>query len=654
MDELLEQFLIEGRELVEQASNDLVSLERDPADAALLDTVFRAVHTLKGSVALFDFAPMGNALHAAEDLLGAVRSKKVALDRVMIDALLECIDASERWIESIASTGRLPADAEHDGRRITEALTAALLTEGNGTPAAAESNTWFLDIVTREADKLRPARASGAPVTAVRYAPSADSILKGDDPLLFVRSIAPLLALRITSREPWNAQSFDPYSCNLVIEALTSAPIEGVREIFRPVAEQVTIVADVLGGLPAESAASDSDADKPGDRSKRTVRVDAARIDALVDLVGELIVAKNNLGHLAALAADSGSPLASALANNCAGFERLTGEMHRTVMRMRMIPLARTFGRFPRWMRETAAKLGKEVELDISDNGAEADKTVVDGLFEPLLHVLRNAVDHGIEDAATRKAAGKPPSGRITLEARLDGDQIEIAVGDDGSGLDIARIREIAKFRGVMDAEAIDALDDAAAADLIFMPGFSTASVVTDISGRGVGMDSVRTAIAALGGRVAVSSVKGAGTTVRMTLPQAVLVSTVVMVEVGEQRFGVPIESVSETHRLPRDRIVPIRGGEAFVLRDRTLPLLRLFNLLKLPRVESNGSEAKVLIVKSGNHSVGVEVDGVGERLDVLLRPMTGLLSGMRGLLGTALLGDGRVLLVLDLAELTA
>lgn len=534
-DELLEQFLIEGRELVEQASNDLVALERDPTDAARLDTVFRAVHTLKGSVGLFDFAPMGVALHAAEDLLGAIRSKKASANRTMIDALLACVAASERWIASIASTGRLPASAETEGPRLAASLVAALSSTSDDEAAS-----------------------------------------------------------------------------------------------------------EVQSSLPEKAAESGS----------RTVRVDATRIDALVDLAGELIIAKNSLRHLAAYANSEGSGLAPALTSSAAGFERLSGDIHRAVMAMRMVPITRTFGRFPRWMRETAGKLGKDVQFEIVDNGAEADKSIVDGLFEPLLHVLRNALDHGIDDSAPRLAAGKPARGRITLEARSEGEQIVVSVKDDGRGIDVAKIREAARLKGLLSDEAIDALDDIAATELIFMPGFSTATSVTDISGRGVGMDSVRTAIAALGGRVTMTSSLGAGTTVRMTLPQAILVSTVVTVEIGEERFGVPIESIAETCRVARERIQPIRDGEAFVLRNRTLPLLRLADLLQLSAGERTDAEAIVLIVAAGGQSVGVEVNGVSERLDVLLRPMTGLLSGMRGVLGTALLGDGRVLLVLDLPQL--
>lgn len=538
MDDLLEQFLIEGRELVVQASDDLIALERSPSDSARLDSLFRAVHTLKGSVALFDFAPMGAALHAAEDLLGKLRAEKSEADRSVIDALLACIDASERWIEAIARTGGLPASAEQEGRGLSQTLSILM------TPAPGE-----------DGPSVEPAESSGPSST------------------------------------------------------------------------------------PTES-------------STRTMRVDTARIDSLVDLVGELIVAKNSLGHLSAQASAANSPLANAFAANVAGFERLTSDMNRAVMSLRMTPVSRIFERFPRWMRDTASKLGKSVEFEIRDGGVEADKSIVDGLFEPLLHVLRNAVDHGIEDAKSRRSSGKPVAGRIVLEARADGDQIIISVSDDGAGLDPSRLRSVAKLKGLLTEEAANALDDAGAADLIFMPGFSSSDAVTEISGRGVGMDAVRTGIAALGGRITVKGSLGAGTTVQMHLPQAVLSRTVIVAQAAGDWFGIPISGIVESARIPRNRILPIRDGEAFVLRGRTLPFLRLDELLNLPEGGQAGSEAKVLVVSVGSQLVGVEVDGVGERLDVFVRPLAGVLSDLPGVAGTALLGDGRVLLVLDLPAL--
>jgi two-component system chemotaxis sensor kinase CheA len=325
--------------------------------------------------------------------------------------------------------------------------------------------------------------------------------------------------------------------------------------------------------------------------------------------------------------------------------------MHRAVMTMRMIPLARTFQRFPRVVRDLAGRLGKNIAFSIAGEEVEADKTIVDGIFEPLLHVLRNAIDHGIEDAETRRGAQKPADGHVRLEARRVGDQIVVSVTDDGAGIDLEVVRRLAKSRNLMEAAAIDALDDAAALDLIFAPGFSTASAVTDVSGRGVGMDAVRSAVETLGGRILITSARGAGSEIRLILPQALVINTIMTVRVGDERFGVPIETVQETMRIAADRIVPIREGEAFVVRNRTVPLLRLADLLDLPRVP-RPDDIRVLIATAGDERIGIEVDGFAERFDVVLRPMQGLLSGMPGVLGTALLGDGQVLMVLDLQEL--
>jgi two-component system chemotaxis sensor kinase CheA len=387
------------------------------------------------------------------------------------------------------------------------------------------------------------------------------------------------------------------------------------------------------------------------DGAARTVRVDAARIDALADIIGELVVAKNGLAHLVQQAAESDPKLARALGANQANIDRLVGDMHRAVMAMRMIPLARTFQRFPRQVRDIAGRLGKNIAFSLAGEEVEADKSIVDGIFEPLLHVLRNAIDHGIEDAETRRGAQKPAEGHIRLEARRAGDQIVVSVTDDGAGIDLDAVRQLAKSRNLMDATAIDALDDAAALDLIFAPGFSTASAVTDVSGRGVGMDAVRSAVETLGGRVLVTSTRGAGSTIQLVLPQALVINNIMTVRVGDERFGVPIETVQETMRIAADRIVPIREGEAFVVRNRTLPLLRLADLLDLPRAPRR-DDIRVLIAASGGERIGIEVDGFAERFDVVLRPMQGLLSGMPGVLGTALLGDGQVLMVLDLAGL--
>lgn len=650
MSELLDQFLVEGRELIEQATDDLLALERDPADAARLDGAFRAVHTLKGSVALFDFAPMERALHAAEDLLDAVRGGQVAVGRGVLDPLLDLIGASEAWIEAIARTGGLPEDAAARGRGLEEALRAALggTPLPRPTPEVRHGTEWLPALIAAEARAVAAAQAAGKGLTAVRYVPSPDCFFLGDDPMALVRSVPDLVAMRLSPREPWPEGGPDPFACNLVIELLTTAGEPEVRQVFRFVTDQVaSATVPPPGGAPEAPPAGAG----PATGSARSVRVDAARVDALVDLAAELIVAKNGLAHLVARAGEADPRLARALAESQAGIERLAEGLHRAAMGLRMTPLSRAFRRLPRLVRDAAAALGKEVALEIRGEAVEADRAVVDGLFDPLLHLLRNAVDHGIEDPPARVASGKPTTGRITVEASRAADGFAVTVTDDGRGLDPGQIRHAARERRLLPDAAIDALDDEAAAQLVFQPGFSTAAAVTALSGRGVGMDAVRAAVERLGGRIALTNRPGAGLAVRLMLPQGATVTTVLMVRLGAETFGVQVEAIRETVRVPSDRILPLRDAEAFVLRDRTVPLLRLAGLLGLPAT-ARGAAVRVLVLRSRSGTVGVEVDGFEGQSDVLLRPLSGLLSGMPGMLGTALMGDGRVLMILDLAEL--
>jgi two-component system chemotaxis sensor kinase CheA len=648
MSGLLEQFVIEGRELVQQATDDLLALERDPTDATRLDSAFRAVHTLKGSVGLFDLLPMGLALHAAEDLLEAVRSGGLGMDRGVVDALLGAIAATEAWIEAVAHAGALPGDAA-ERARLLEAALRAPLSAGRPPEKAAPPRRpdWLPALVLRQSAVVAAAQAAGRTVTALRYRPAPDCFFLGDDPLALVRAVPELAALEVAPREPWPEAGLDVFTCNLDILLLSTGGIEEVRRVFRFVADQVE-VAELAqaAAIPEEKAAIGA-----ADRASRSLRVDAARIDALLDLVGELVIAKNRLSHLVAEAGIADPRLARLLGDNQAAIERLTEAMHRAVTEVRMVPLSRTFGRFPRLVRETAARLGKAVRLEVDGGATEADKAVVDGLFEPLLHLLRNAVDHGIEDAAARAAAGKPAEGRVSLSARRVGDGLVIDVADDGGGIDAARLRRVAKARRLMPDAAVDALDDAAAAELVFLPGFSTAASVTSVSGRGVGMDAVRTAVEALGGRVALLGTPGRGSTVRIAVPQGPAATKLLILRVGEQRLGVPIEVIAETARIAAERILPLRDGEAFALRDRTVPLLKLARLLGVAAAPRGGS-AHVVITGAGEARVGLEVDGFLGRTDVLLRPLEGLLAGMPGMLGTALLGDGQVLMVLDLPGL--
>jgi two-component system chemotaxis sensor kinase CheA len=634
-DDLLAQFISEGRELVASAERDLATLARQPDDANALDSCFRAIHTLKGSTGLFDLVPMGVMLHAAEDLLSLLRAERtgVAAD---FEALFSVVDHVDRWIEALDRTGQLPADAQQigevEGRRLRELVASVTASASDASPAA--STTW-----------LPPAAFAAKGLVAIRYTPRADSYFAGDDPIAIMAAVPGLSALKISPRAPWGPLSdYDPYACNLVLEAASTADRPAIEAALRFVSDQVELVNLTLGQPVVRPE---------GDNARKTLRIDAARVDRLADLADDLVIAKNGLADLAVQAErlPGGQALGQALRARQVQLDRLVGDLHATVGKVRLVALGPLFGRFHRLTREIAGALNKGVQLDLSGGEVEVDKAIVDGLFEPLLHVLRNAISHGVETAEARGKSGKPATAVIRLSARAASDQVVIEVADDGAGIDPAKIRALAVQRGLLDQEAADKLDDDAAIDLIFIPGFSTATEISAVSGRGVGMDVVRDAAVKLGGKVIVTSKLGQGAIVRFVLPVTMVLSKVMVVTCGAERYGLALDTVVETVRVSADRIVSIRAGRAFQLRDDVIPLLALGVLVGASAPEARSAE-RVIVARVRGELVGFAVDAIVDRMDAAVRPMTGLLSGAPGVMGTALLADGTVLMILDLAEL--
>jgi two-component system, chemotaxis family, sensor kinase CheA len=724
MNEFLEQFVIESRELVEQATADLLAIEESPEDKDRLDSVFRAFHTLKGAAGIVDFIAMGQVLHAAESLLVAVRAGDHPATADLVGDGLACLDQILQWLDVIEATQDLPT--------VSDETTAALAARFDKTAApampavsAAGPPDW-LDRVLAKHSAVRPQAR-----LALRYAPDPGCFFRGDDPLALIARLPGLLALDMAPAAPWpGLETFDPFACNLVVTALTSGSLEATAAVLRLVSDQVRIhalagapegaegltceavavleeqgrllageaaedfparlasaarVASAVlrhaGRVPAaitveQAARADHDAgaflaaldavlhsaaagpdtpQAPPHDGARALRVDVERIDTLVKLTSELTVVKNTVGHAARLAQGQTDPAAMAqtLKDQHALLDRLVGELQRSVLGIRVLPLRQVFQRFPRLVREVGQSLGKPVRLVTEGETTEADKAIVEGLFEPILHVLRNALDHGIEDAPTRRAAGKPPTATLRLAAARESERVIVTVADDGGGIDVARIRQVAAERGVATAESLAGMTEDDVVGLIFTPGFSTAATVTGVSGRGVGMDAVRAGIAQIGGQVRVETRAGEGTTVRFMLPFSVMMSRVMTVEAGGQIFGIPFDSVVETLRLPHDRIARLGAAEAFVLREKTVPLIRLASALGLADPpEGRAGEAAIVVAAVNGELGGIEVDRFGERLDVMLKPMEGLLARTAGLAGTTLLGDGRVLIVLDLVDL--
>jgi two-component system, chemotaxis family, sensor kinase CheA len=762
---LQEQFVTEARELIRQAMDDLIALERDGASPERIDRVFRAVHTLKGSAGVVELPAMSIMLHAAEDLLASVRQGAVGGGPDTIDAALACLDQVSRWVDNFEAAGGLPAQAGEDGRVLAERLRSFLPPEADqqqpgsvGKKSITGVEAGFPEWAARLIAAERDAMASRMPkhpsaVSAISYEPLAGCFYNGDDPLQLMRQVPDLLAFHIEPRAAFPPlPDLDPYACNLRLQAICAGDRDEIARIFRLVPDQVRITSIPLDALLAPAGPDDASQTliravievqcellRVSDRkvdfagctgaaaraatnalrygghpqsadtvqragakalaqrdtrplltaleqalvalddarltavaedvagqnataagamerpAERVLRVSEAKIEALVNLAGELVVAKNALAHSAKRVEQDfgGHEAAGSIRRDHDAIDRLVVELHGTILQLRMVPVAQVFRSFPRLVRDVSRQLDKNVTLVTRGETAEADKTIVDRLFEPLVHLVRNSLDHGIESPEQRRAAGKSETATISIGASRIADRFLVEVTDDGRGIDSAVVRRKASEKRLMPADELAALTDEQVVDLVFAPGFSTAAEVSDISGRGIGMDVVRTVVEQIGGRVSLASRVGTGTTVRLDLPMTIAMSRIMVVEAGSQLFGISMDAVSETVRLTPDRISRIKNNLGFVLRERIVPIVSLAELMKLPERAKEDAAARLFVVmEAAGRIAAFEVDAIRDRLDVVLKPMHGLLENARGYAGTTLLGDGQVLLVLDVKEL--
>lgn len=388
----------------------------------------------------------------------------------------------------------------------------------------------------------------------------------------------------------------------------------------------------------------------------KTLKVDQVKIDILMNLIGEMVVAKNSLPYLAGLAETQYGvrELGREIKSQYAVINRIAEEMQDAIMQVRMMPVSFIFQRFPRLVRDTSRKLGKIVNLILEGENTEADKNIVEALADPLIHIIRNSLDHGLESPEVRRAAGKPEAGKLTIRASQESNRVYIEISDDGKGINPEVVKRKAYEKGIIDEAALERMTDQEAVNLVFAAGFSTTEIISDLSGRGVGMDVVRSAVEKVNGTVSIESEVGKGTLIRLSLPLSMAITNVMIVESADQAFGVPMGMVVETVRVPRDTIRTIKNHKTMVLRGRIIPLLSLNDLLAVeaPQLANENEELAMLVVHINNEFIGILVDEFRETVDIILKPMNGIIAGLGGYSGSALLGDGSVLMVLNLKEL--
>ena len=580
---LLQEFLIESEELLEGMNQDLVALEQAPDDTELLNRIFRALHTIKGTSGFLNFDPVVRLSHRAEDVLNTLRRSEVEFSRRIMDALLAARDQLSIMLQDIREGGL--KDYALDG------LIAEL--EAVQKPAPA------------------PSRLGDILVAEGVIAPGAlQDVLQQQAQSGEIRKIGELL----------------------VEKGLASKT-------------------DVSNALARQKRQADSVI------AAQTMRVDVRKLDELINLVGELVLERNRLYQLSrelSMGRLEMQDLTEAFSQSTARLSFITEELQAAGLRARMVPIDTVFRKFPRLVRDVAHNLKKEVDLLVSGEDTELDKTMVEMIGDPLVHLVRNSLDHGLELPDVRESGGKPRKGTIWLEARQEGDQIIISVADDGAGIDPARIAKKAMEKGLVTADRLRTMTTREILDFVFLPGFSTAEKISDLSGRGVGMDVVRSNLTKLNGTIELESKLGAGTTVFLRLPLTLAILPVLLVEVGNEIYALPLRSVVETARIRATQLHRFEGSELLHLRGETVPLLRLRQIFKVQyRADEKGSD-KVVILGIGERRFALLVDNLIGQESTVIKPLGSYLHHCSGIAGATISGDGRVRLVLDPADLLA
>ena len=656
-----EIFFEESFEALDSMESALLKLSAGEVDAELINTIFRVAHSIKGGAATFAFNEVAGFTHVLETLLDQLRAGKRQVRPDIVDVLLRSGDAMRAMLvatqrkEAIDSASVAKLRAELD-RIMSEAASPA----ASGSSATAASSTVA-------SPKSGPAQTPG---WRIKFVPGPDLLRHGNDPLRIIRELATLGKLKISvdaAGVPTLAD-LDPEVCRLRWNLEIQGDIEraAVQAVFEWAETECELVIERVGGepdevaagapraaAPAHAAATSSAASAPAaEASTRSaspdggsIRVSIEKIDELLNSVGELVITQSVLSQLAApLEGREAGELRSALAQ----LERHMRALQESVMRVRMLPISFVFNRFPRLVRDLGQRLGKKIELKVTGDTTELDKTVLEKIGDPLVHLVRNSIDHGIEMPEVRAAAGKSEHGTISLHAYHKGGNVIVEVSDDGGGLRKDKILAKAIERGLVanDAE----LSDERIQNLIFAPGFSTADVVSDVSGRGVGMDVVRRNINELGGHIQIFSTQGQGSTIRIRLPLTLAILDGQLARVGKEVYVVPIVSIVETIQVTRERVNSVgSGGQVFRLRDDYLPIVRLHELFDIEPDHTDLLAGLLMIVEADGKRVGLFVDELMSQQQVVIKSLETNFKQITGLAGATMLGDGRVALILDI-----
>ena len=713
-EEILQDFLVEAGEILELLSEQLVELESSPDDAALLNAIFRGFHTVKGGAGFLQLHELVECCHIAENVFDILRKGERRVDSELMDVVLQALDSVNEMFtqvrerttvtpatpELLAALARLAEPASADAPAVEP---VAVVAEPEPVASADNEFEQFLGALDDAAASQEHAASSGDEITDDEFESLLDQLHgKGQFAVAPVVESTPATAAasdEITDEEfealldqlhgtgqfaePAAAPvaSAKPAEAGIAASAgdeISDDEFEALLDQlhgkgkFEPEAATV-VTAEVAPAKPAASPAVSKESPKPAPAApskpvpvpakaespkpaaapekpaaevETTVRVDTARLDEIMNMVGELVLVRNRLVRLGSNSSDE------AMAKAVSNLDVVTADLQSAVMKTRMQPIKKVFGRFPRLVRDLARSLKKEINLELVGEETDLDKNLVEALADPLVHLVRNSVDHGIEAPEEREAAGKPRTGRVVLSAEQEGDHILLQITDDGKGMDANVLRAKAVEKGMLEKDAADRLSDLECYNLIFAPGFSTKSEISDVSGRGVGMDVVKTKISQLNGTVNVFSNKGQGSRVVIKVPLTLAIMPTLMVMLGNQAFAFPLVSVNEIFHLDLSRTNIVDGQEVVVVRDKALPLFYLKRWLIKGADQEEQREGHVVILSVGNQSIGFVVDQLVGQEEVVIKPLGKMLQGTPGMSGATITGDGRIALILDVPSM--
>lgn len=682
----LDLFIDETKEHLQSLNEHILILEKEPENEDTINEIFRAAHTLKGMAGTMGFTRMQRLTHDLENVFSEIRSGNMKVNPKLIDILFRGLDALESYLDVISSEGN---EGTEDNEDIINDLNSVLEEQkGGGVPAesaqkpaesmkeepkkeetvtAAKAKYNTIPVTDYEVDAMKTAKAEGKNIFGITVYLSDSCILKAARAFLVFKSVESKGEL-IKSVPTTDQIEDEEFELDFSWILATTDSKENIKNMILNVSEvaEVYIEDYVIPEAETESkeetkketAKAETDAaEKPkqekkddGDKHKkgkakvgsRSVRVDIDKLDELMNLVSELIIAKNGL------VSASGAESTQNFHEQIEYLERVTTNLHESVMKVRMVPIESVVNRFPRMIRDLNRKLNKKMELYMTGEETELDRTVIDEIGDPLMHLLRNSADHGLESNEERVRLGKPEVGSIFLDAYQDGNNVIIDVRDDGAGINIEKVRKKALEKGTITEKQAESMTDKDFVDLLFKPSFSTADKITDVSGRGVGLDVVKTKIEALGGSIIAKTVAGEGSTFTIQLPLTLAIIQALMVQVGEEKYAIPLGNINGIEDIPKNEISFVQSKEVINLRGTVIPILRLHEILD---IEESGEEAEsliVVVIKKGEQQVGLVIDDLLGQQETVIKSLGKHITYNKLFSGATILGDGEVALILD------